>query len=86
MDEQSEQYFEQDRAPSNTARAALQWLMDPFDERMFSRNMMYRWASHSPDLTPLDVQLLEYRKNQMCGNNLHTLQQLRADVRTIPLH
>ena len=43
------QWFMQDGTAPHTARRVLRWLTDPFQGRVISR-----WASHSPDLNPLD--------------------------------
>ena len=89
MGVRGEQHFMQDGAAPHTARVVLQWLRDHFDERVISRGTVNPWASHSPDLNPLDFHLWGYLKDKICGSNFQTIQELRAAVtanaRAIPL-
>ena len=67
-----QQWFMQDGAAPHTARRVLTWLTDHFEGRVISRFTKKTWASHSPDLNPLDFFLFGHLKDQMSGEQFQT--------------
>ena len=70
----------QDGAAPHTARRVLTWLTDHFEGRVISRFTEITWASHSPDLNPLDFFLWGHLKDQMSGEQFQTLNDLKSLV------
>ena len=75
-----QQWFMQDGAAPHTARRILTWLTDHFEGRAISRFTEKTWASHSPDLNPLDFFLWGHLKDQMSGEQFQTLNDLKSLV------
>ncbi|KAK3743050.1 hypothetical protein RRG08_063916 [Elysia crispata] len=75
-----QQWFMQDGAAPHTARRVLTWLTDHFEGRVISRFTEKTWASHSPDLNPLDFFLWGHLKDQMSGEQFQTLNDLKSLV------
>ena len=73
-----QQWFMQDGAASHTASRVLTWLTDHF-----SRFTERIWASHSPDLNPLDFFLWGHLKDQMSGEQFQTLNDLKILVKCL---
>ena len=65
-------------AAPHTARRVLTWLTDHFEGRIISRFTEKTWASHSPDLNPLDFFLWGNLKDQMSGEQFPTLNDLKS--------
>ena len=75
-----QQWFMQDGAAPHMARRVLTWLTDHFEGRVISRFIEKTWASHSPDLNPLDFFLWGHLKDQMSGEQFQTLNDLKSLV------
>ena len=75
-----QQWFMQDRAAPHTARWVLTWLTDHFEGCLISRFTEKTWASHSPDLNPLDSFLWGHLEDQMSGEQFQTLIDLKSLV------
>ena len=74
------QWFMQDGAAPHTARRVLTCLTDHFEGRVISRFTEKTWASHSPDVNPLDFFLWGHLKDQMSGEQFQTLNDLKSLV------
>ena len=70
----------QDGAAPHTARRVMAWLNDHFETRVISRFTQNQWASHSPDLNPLDFFLWGHIKDQLSGEQFETLNDLKTRV------
>ena len=75
-----QQWFMRDGAAPHTARRVLTWLTDHFEGRVISRFTEKTWASHSPDLNPLDFFLWGHLKDQLLGEQFQTLNDLKSLV------
>ena len=77
------QWFMQDGAAPHTARWVLTWLTDHFEGHVISRFSVKTWASHSPDLNPLDFFLWGPLKDQMSGEQFQTymISKVLSNVR-----
>ena len=71
-----QQWFMQDGAALHMPRRVMTWLTDHFEGRVISRFTEKTWASHSPDLNPLDFFLWGHFKDQMSGEQFQSLNDL----------
>ena len=78
--ERQQQWFMQDGAAPHTAKRVLAWIKGHFGARVISRFTEHSWASHSPDLNPLDFFLWGYIKDQIVGAQFQTTQDLKDRV------
>ena len=78
-----QQWFMQDGAAPHTARRVLTWLTEHSEGRAISRFTEKTWASHSPDLNPLDFFLWGPLKDQMSGEQFQTymISKVLSNVR-----
>ena len=62
-------WFEHDGATPHTANVTLEWLNQPFPQRLVSRHQDPEWPLHLPDLNPPDIFLWGHLKNRVYENN-----------------
>ena len=75
------QWFQQDRAPPHTARAAREFLRKHFPGRLISLYKYVEWPQYSPDLAPPDFFLWGYLKDQMYENlKPRNIEQRKANI------
>ena len=74
------QWFQQDGATPHTANLTLEMLRQNFGDHLISRRMDHIWASHSPDLNPLDFFLWGYTKDRVYVNKPRTIEDLKEAV------
>ena len=70
----------QDGAPPPTAHRVLTWISDHFGERVVGQMTQHEWASHSPDLNPLDFFLWGHIKDQIMGQTFQNIDELKNIV------
>ena len=73
---------------TQTSNHTLDWLREPFQERLISRKCDVEWAPHSPNLNPPDFYLWGYLKDNAYQNNPQTIGELKdaiaEKIREIP--
>ena len=74
-------YFQQDGASAHYSKVARRWLDDTFKERWIGKAGPIPWPARSPDLSPLDFWLWGYLRNQVYGQQLDTLTELRRAIK-----
>ena len=72
--------FQQDRAPPHFAIDVRQYLDHQFPHKWIGRGNAIRWASRSPDLTPLDLFLWNHLKNIIDKTPIKDLTELRRRI------
>ena len=70
----------QDGARPHTAHATLDHLGGLFQSRLISLNTAHEWATHSPDLNPLDFWFWGTAKGKIYANRPQTLDDLKQNV------
>jgi hypothetical protein len=70
-------WFQQDGATSHTANSTMQMLSEFFGGCIISRNF---WPPRSPDLSPSDLYLWVFLKENMYKNNAHTQEELKQNI------
>ena len=73
-------YFKQDGASAHYSKVARRWLDHTFKERRMGRAGPIPWPARSPDLSPLDFWLWGYLRDQVYGQQLDTLRELRMAI------
>ena len=73
-------YFQQDGASAHYSKVARRWLDHTFKERWIGRAGPIPWPARSPDLSPLDFWLWGYLRDQVYGQQLNTLTELRMAI------
>ena len=58
----------------------LNWLRKHLQDRLISWRCDPEWASHSPDLNPMDFYLLGYLKDNVYRNNPKIIHELKEAI------
>ena len=74
-----QEWYQQDGATPHTAAASHLWLQKRFPGRVISLKEV-EWASHSPDLSPLDFFLWGYPKDRVYKDKPRTSEQLKCAI------
>ena len=74
------QWFMQDGAPPHSANKSLALLREKFGERFIASKTNIPWASHSPDLNPLDFFLWGYAKDNVYKCRPADCQALKKSI------
>uniref|UniRef100_A0A0K0EGT5 Transposable element Tc3 transposase n=1 Tax=Strongyloides stercoralis TaxID=6248 RepID=A0A0K0EGT5_STRER len=73
-------WFQQDGAPSHTARETLDLLNRLFENRVISKKANINSPARSPNLNPLDFFLWGYLKDRVYSNSPKTLDELKENI------
>ena len=79
--EMDEFFFQQDGAPSHTARPVMESLRSKFNGKLISRFGDFELPSISPDITPPDFFLWGCLKYKIYENSSQSLEDLRMNIR-----
>ena len=72
--------FQHDGAPTHKTSQVKQYLVTELDNQIIGYGGFEEWPPCSPDLTPLDIFLWSYLKQQMCATPPQTLQDLKRPI------
>ena len=73
-------YFQQDGASAHYSLVVRSWLDEKFPNRWIGRRGPIEWPARSPDLTPPDLFLWGYLKDQVYVHRPSTITQLKEQI------